>query len=77
MRILSTGQPHQTGLVLAHIGSAFDVPVSLADEKSTMAATSYMPSFNQSEKAVRIQPFNTFYTANQTTGGQEPVQFKT
>lgn len=69
MQILSSGQPYQTGLVLSHIGSAFDVPLALSDDKSTMAATSYMPSFNQSEKAVKVQPFNTFYTANQTTGG--------
>jgi hypothetical protein len=59
----------------AHLGNAFEIPLSSFADDKTMAGTSYAPSFHKSEKAERKKPFETFYTVNQTKGGIEKVQF--
>jgi len=56
---------HQNGLYLANMGSIYD----------NAQSTTIGSSFEKTERAIKKQPFDTFYTVNLTNEKPQPVQF--
>ena len=80
-RKLAKGDDQKTGLFFANMGSVYDVPLnsSRADARtqadSSLTRISSARPFDKTERAVRKQPFDIFYTVNQTTEQQQEVKF--
>lgn len=76
------------GLYFANMGSVYDLPQTSRADNRTQAATSdggafsaqYKPlGFEKTERAIRKQPFDTFYTTNMTNapdGKPEKVMYQ-
>lgn len=75
---MSISQDQQRGLMLAKMGSIYDLPQTSRADNRTQAETSfggsqYNPAtFEKTERAVRKKPFDTFYTTNITAENPNP-----
>lgn len=76
---LRMSEDNKRGLYFANMGSIYDQPQTSRADQRTLANTSLAGSsvtnFEKTERAIKPQPFSTFYTVNMSTDKPQEVKF--